>query len=368
MTSEHLTNEDLLSRFSCRWDWVDKSMISVSEPAKPSAIRRDSSASSAGLLDRLPLEILHYILDDLDFGSLSRMSQVSLRAKEIVESLPAYRELMKYAPKTLKALGQTGSISFHTAATLRGALRSQKCVSCQEYGAFLFLPTCERCCYECLSENHSLWVIPVSLAGRCFDLTPRQLKQLPTLHSIPGRYFVTELITRARRYQLTSVKVAKQHAVMAKGSSETSKRPLPARPSVRGTDKAWQEWYLLKRIQEAPLEPLSRNPAMIPDEGNKPNDKYGGMASIPFPSMTSSTRPENGLWCKGCQWTSERYAFQELSAQLISDLTPVGVDTATVLDAMAHRARSEADFLKHTSHCYGIRRQLPTLRHALDEK
>lgn len=117
-------------------------MITMSEPAQCSAIRQHSN-SSIGILDCLPLEILQWALNLLDFQSLSRVSHASLLAKRVVESLPSYRDLMEHAPQTLKALELTGLVHVHSAAALHDTLQSEACVSCGEYGAFLSLLTCE---------------------------------------------------------------------------------------------------------------------------------------------------------------------------------------------------------------------------------
>jgi hypothetical protein len=163
-------------------------MISIFKPARLLEIQRNDDTSSAGSLDSLPLELLHSICASLDFQSLSRLSRTSLRGKAIVESLPAYRDLMKYAPYTLNALGKTGLISVHSPTMLHAALHSENCVSCGEYGAFLFLPTCERVCYECLQRNASFWVVSTRQARKYFNLTERQLKSEPYMRNIPGYY------------------------------------------------------------------------------------------------------------------------------------------------------------------------------------
>jgi hypothetical protein len=57
-----------------------------------------------------------------DFQYLLRVSHVSLRGRAIVKSLPAYRNLLEYAPHALAALGRTRLISLHSIATLHATL------------------------------------------------------------------------------------------------------------------------------------------------------------------------------------------------------------------------------------------------------
>ncbi|KAK0648421.1 hypothetical protein B0T16DRAFT_408167 [Cercophora newfieldiana] len=43
----------------------------------------------------------------------------------------------------------TGMIQQHTSLQLHTILRATSCTTCPAYGPFLFLPTCERCCWQC---------------------------------------------------------------------------------------------------------------------------------------------------------------------------------------------------------------------------
>ncbi|KAH6723475.1 F-box domain-containing protein [Leptodontidium sp. MPI-SDFR-AT-0119] len=304
MSCEQPSPDQCISRLSCRPRHILNGMISISEAAKPSAIKRDASSSSIGLLDILPVEF-----------SLSHLSRVSLQGNEVVRSLPAYRSLMEHAPHALAALGRTRLISLHSANALYGTLLSEQCISCGEYGAFLFLPTCERCCYECLCRNQSLWVIPTTLARKCFDLTLSQLKRLPIMRSVPGSYFVGHTISRQRQLKLTSVKAAKELGIMIHGSTENMAETLTARRSGGMTEK---EYHTFRWLQDAPLHPPGQDLSRLPTEGN-------------------------------------RYRFKQLAPTVVSDLVPPGCDAFRIFLGMQRRARSHAGFLDHITHCHGAR-------------
>ena len=244
------SEETLISRLSFRLKDAIDGMISISDPAKPSTIERDSTASSFGLLDKPPLELVHWILEALDVQSLSRVSRVSLRGKALVESLPAYQDMMEHAPHALTALGRIRFAHLHSISLLRTTLLSEQCVCCKRYGPFLFLPSCERCCHECLHYNTSLWVIPPSLAGKIFGLSSRQLRRIPTMRNIPGSYAVGFGISRKRSQGLLSVKAVKELAVIVYGREGSSTSGLPARfPS----EVATVGFHQLRWFQEAPL-------------------------------------------------------------------------------------------------------------------
>lgn len=358
MSLEQWSPEELVTRLSYQSRDILKGMISISDPAKLSAVQHHDSLSSAGFLDNLPLELLHLICDLLDFRSLSRISRTSFLGKMIIESLPAYRDLMEFAPHTLSALGKTGLISVHSSAILHAELLSMHCVSCRKYGAFLFLPTCERCCYECLRRNQSLRVIPQALAKKCFNLTQTQLKTIPIMYSIPGRYFVGHTISRQRRQRLVSVKSAKRLAIMVHGSTNKVAELVPAQPPRGVTEKTLQEYHTFRYLLDAPLEPLHSDPLAMPSEKNVPSDDCCGMASIHFPSLTVENSLESGLWCRGCEYTFERLRFGKLSAHTVSGLSYPGVDPFFTLMGMQRRARSKSEFLDHIQCCYGVRKLL----------
>jgi hypothetical protein len=258
---------------------------------------------------------------------------------------------MQHAPRVLAALGQTGLISLHSADTLYGALLSEPCVSCREYGAFLFLPTCERCCYECLCRNQSLWVISTTHARKCFDLTSAQAKQLPSMRSIPGRYFVGHQISRRRQMKLTSVRAAKELGIVIHGSVENMAEALAA----KRTRLTIKEYHIFRHLQDAPLRPPLRDLSRLPSEQNVPNDDYCSMASILFPSLSRDNPLESGLWCRGYDEAFENYRWGQLAPVVISHLACNG-NVFRVLLGTQRRAWSTAGFLEHVTHCYGVRK------------
>ncbi|KAK5989025.1 hypothetical protein PT974_10523 [Cladobotryum mycophilum] len=347
-----VTDYGLISRLShiCPEAEHHAGMIRVDESPKPSRITRDM-ASSIGVLDTFPVEVMHLILGEADFQSISRFSLTSLRAYNIVQTLHAYRDLMEYAPKALVALSRTRLIQYHSAATLHAALQSQACISCGEYGAYLFLPTCQRCCWWCLDKNRSLQVMPRGAAGICFSLTSRQLDELPTMLSLPGHYFHGHRdIRHKKRSKLVCVGAAKKRSLSIYGSEEEIARlPLIKRPRL--SERRLYEYGI---YQAASLEPSSQDPLMLPDLRRSMADPCGGMASICFPSLVHN-RLETRLWCLGCDWLSDNHATR-LTSPTISRLIPDNLNPDDVYRGMRLRARSRSNFLRHIKHCFGVRK------------
>ena len=349
LSFERWPPDELVSCLSYRPDHMLKGMIPLSVSPKPSAIQRDPVSSSIGLLGTLPPELLHFVFNMLDFQSLSRVSRVSLQGRAVVSSLPVYQSLQEHVPDALAVLNRTKLIGLHSVATLYATLKSEKCIACDHYGPFLFLPTCERCCYSCLAKNPSLWVMTTALATKCFGLTSRQLMRLPLLHSIPGVYSIRCKISRQRSRRLVSVRAAKELAIMVHGSAKKMAHAVAARQIAFASP---HELFVYKYLQNASLNPQSQDPSTLPTYHNTPADDSCGMASIPFPSLSTNNALENGLWCRGCEFRD--WGYTKLP-YLLSYLYFVPVDRSPywVFRELQDRARSRAEFLDHITHCRG---------------
>jgi hypothetical protein len=348
MTRSNFLDEEILLHLSHRPRYILNGVISIDESTKLSFTTIQSECRSfLGRLDSLPLEVLHESLRYLDLRSLLRLSRVCWRGKAIVESLPAYRNLAKSAGYIFEILNRARIFDLHSVTTLNAALQSERCISCDAYGAFLLLLSAERCCFVCLVVNQSLWMVSLPLAGECFVLTKQQLKALPVMWSIPGKYGVPHRISRQRSIRLTSVKAVKELAVQVHGSMEalTANYPLDPRDHTSSKfDKLL--WY-----RQAPLHPLSQDPLTINDVGMRPSDDFGGMGAIPFPSLLNGSI-EQALWCRGCEMTYEEYAVEGMDLSTLSCLVPQGCHAEKFLLRMQYRAWSKADFLQHAKSCH----------------
>lgn len=359
MSPQRTISEELATKLTCTTEQGLDGMIRNIPPAQPSTINRVSLHSSLGKLDMLPAELLLMTLNLLDFQSVSRMSRVSLRGKAVVEGLPAYKDMMEHAPSALTALGRTRLLSYHSISLLRHTLRSDKCASCFDFGGFLFLPTCERVCFECLRQNRAFRLTTLTTAKRCFYLTDKELQRIPIMHSIPGMYDVGFPISRRRVHRLVSVKQAKKLGIEVHGSVENLANLMPKAPGGRMTLRMF---WIFTSFHEAPLEPPGCDLSRQPEKSNSVQDDFGGMASIRFPYIKKAGQ-EHGRACRGCQITYAHYREGLLPAtgSVLSELAPPDVPPRGPLLAMIKRLRSAQGFLEHIQHCYGIRRLLEEL-------
>jgi hypothetical protein len=127
--------------------------------------------TSGGLLMKLPIELLHATFSFLDFENLRALRLVSYEVKEAVDEMPAYRLVVRHASAALRALQETRLISQFSAADLYQVMNTDRCAVCCDYGPFLFLPTIERTCANCLDRSLFMRVISISDARRCYTLT-----------------------------------------------------------------------------------------------------------------------------------------------------------------------------------------------------
>ena len=348
MDSEQKAFRARCARLFHRPEGLISGMISVSDSPKLPPPRRESTSSTLGQLDQLPLELLLLVSQMLDMQSLSRFSQVSLRGHAVVQSSPAYRELLSCAPEAMSALSQTRTLRYHSASMLQASLRSEKCVSCGRFGVYLFLPTCERCCYECLERNQSLWVIPIAKAGKCFKLSARQMEKLP---------FILKVFGPDERVKLVSVKDAKIIANRRHRSLKSTERTL--RSSLRDQISEC-EAVMFRWLQAAPLQPLNRDLDLLPRTQVLPQDNYPGQASVFFPSMSRNKEPEFGIWCRGCDWINKHHQYHfggwvdTAVDRALSDTISKDFCLPQALEGMRRRARTTAEFLEHVKHCTKI--------------
>ncbi|KAI1369258.1 hypothetical protein F5Y08DRAFT_292859 [Xylaria arbuscula] len=245
MSNLSLEAEILISRLSHRPHSVFRTRIPTPYSAKPPTLKLAHRVSSLGDLDRLPPEIVLLLLSMLDGHSIARVALVSFLGYNFVKSVHAYHGLVTFAPQVLWTLKSLGLLGFHSVAQLYSALSTERCATCREYGAFLSLSTCQRCCWDC--------------------------------------------------------------------------------------------------------------------QGDKTTERFFGIASIPFPSLSKSGRLEEGLWCRGCQTTLRRFNYRLIPQSAIAAIVPADGEPHKVLLSLEKRARSREKFLEHIKHCYGAHQLVPQL-------
>lgn len=348
----------LIKKLSYRHIDILHSMITIDtrqSPPAPSALSRPlpSRISSLGVLDRLPPEIMSMILESLDLLSLAGFARVSHRANDVIHSLRQYQDLLAFAPQAIAALRRTGLIRVHSTAHLHDALRSQRCATCIEYGDFLFLPTGERCCWQCLRDHPFLRMISPREAQLYFCLSERHVKRLTTLTVIGGEYGIFGVRDVSHKsipeQRLVSARAAAELGLEVHGSAENLEKALTRRPLSSKT------MITARFLQGGIAVPRNEDLLLMPSQGDVPKDEFFGTASIPFPSLSGRGEIDHGLWCYGCEFNFRLYKQGRLPQDVLASIVPPNRDPERILKGLERRARSRESFYEHIRNCYEAR-------------
>ena len=237
-----------------------------------------------GQLDRLPLELIHNILQLLDIHTLTLMQSLNHRSKLLVESLPEHREIVNHVPNALRALFSTGLAPHFTLLELRRELRAQKCFVCGSFGAYLYLPQCRRCCLVCLTGAFDVLPIAPSSPTAQMGFLRDVVCQLPRLYLLP--------ITRTLNWfngvvPLRMDVIIGEMAAINEGTKWLSNQEgQEAQEAIRAALEFQFETRFRRPTSNRYADGRNRKPFV---------------ASIRFPTLDASTRTvEWGLSCRGC--------------------------------------------------------------------
>jgi hypothetical protein len=340
---ESFNNSDselIIERLSCRSWYAERTAVQVKISSPPTFLSGDlRTASSAGNLRKLPVEILHLSLEFLDFQSLFSLLRVNTWCRLLVESLSAYRESVSHAAASLKALNITELLSVHSSIQVYSALRSESCTLCTDYGPFLFLPTAKRCCLNCLRDNSTLRLLTPRQASLHFGLESGDLSKLLKIRGPKGSYHTSACSFRPRKDTiLVTVEDAKSLGL-----------------AIHGSKNAIQHFIRKKQFDmRAAFPKQPGHPSYVPDgvfiAPKDPEDLYCAMATAQFPSLQEFGKPEYGLWCLGCSRAGD---IEWRPNTMDVNGVPKEFDSVMVQKKLKEelRAWSESKFLDHVRHC-----------------
>ena len=277
MDIRRLSDKPIISELNRRHESMFRPMMSSQESIPVPLPLSDSQHPSVGRLDALPTEILLIILSHADVQSLSRFTQTSHLAKVMVDSLPAYRDLIKHAPKTLISLRKIQLIQHHSATTLYTALRSEKCTCCQGLALWLFGPTCERYCYDCIWRGKAVKAVTHHVARRLFGLNLQEVRRLPTIWRMPGSYFGYN--SAANPLKIVSWGQARELGISIHGSSEAMENYVRVHKLVRKLRS------IEKRLVHSLIRPRPETTYIFNSNPHDLNDPYHDMGYVFFPIL-----------------------------------------------------------------------------------
>lgn len=160
-----------------------------------------------GVLEEIPLEIVNMVLVNLDLRTLANFRQVSQRALQAVNSLPHYRAIMIHAPNTLRGILSIETGSWISCYALYKTLCTAECKTCGDFGGYIYIITCVRVCFLCLSTSKAYLPLTYPLARRLFGIDGQHLESLPHMTNLPGIYSPNGKIVRYKRRFVDSTSV-----------------------------------------------------------------------------------------------------------------------------------------------------------------
>ncbi|PWY80842.1 hypothetical protein BO94DRAFT_602218 [Aspergillus sclerotioniger CBS 115572] len=143
-----------------------------------------SRASMNPLASRFPLEILQEILLDLDLASLGMLRLVDTVSECLVDSLPAYSLLKAHASEALCLMYEMRCTSYFSIRKLFSEFCNPRCLTCSDFGPFLYIPNFTRCCYKCNFTRHSYELARVSDIRFRFGLSEKDLQPIPIIYNL----------------------------------------------------------------------------------------------------------------------------------------------------------------------------------------
>lgn len=266
----------------------------------PAPHPNDTRSSLIGTLGVLPLELLTAILLNLDLQSLTVLRRVSRRSRHAVDTLPQYQSIRTHGPELLRAALSLKLSNSTTLSKLYGALTTASCFLCGDFGAFVYMLSCNRVCFLCLTQRPELLPMVPSHAKDKYGLDSKAVSSLPILRSLPGVYSQRQHRHRDRK-SLVDPTAAEQAGIALYGSREQmTKTAKDLRSSLEAN---WQ-----RKMQEyeckVKYNPTIRKPARPPShsvfdgEGANPH-RFMGILRAPWLDPRCG-RTETGLSCKGC--------------------------------------------------------------------
>ena len=273
--------------------------------------------ATLGDLNAFPIELLNEILRYSDLYTISMFSLLNRQARTIVHASLPYKHLLRHAPRALVALIRTAGSHF-TVDEVFHTLCSPACCICGNFGAFLWIPECIRCCFLCLRKAPELLPMGKSHAKAVFGLTKKALARVPIMITLPGTYSLFDKQYSRPRHLLSRAR-ALQVAIMTHGGEQGLAKYMESKLS-----------HAEATFEQQPI--AMRNSETV-------DDITRFMATIPFPYYDPTSRKTHiGLACKGCETVFN-------STKLVS------AEQCCALADRRDQTYTEMGFFEHLEHC-----------------
>ncbi|KAI5837629.1 hypothetical protein DFP73DRAFT_619471 [Morchella snyderi] len=277
------------------------SILSTPAPPAPAPPTTPRTPASLGALDALPLELLHDIIHALPLSALSPLLSTSTSTRALLLSDPLFRNLRTHAAHALHAYSATALAASTTVAQLSAALCTQRCAHCTDFGPFLWLLDCTRCCWACLTQHPDL--LPVapedamqlygipssSSSSECAPGAAGRQRRLPVMRSVPGVYRTwSGACAEPEPRRFVSRAAARRVAAEVHGSAARAEEYVVAAAAAAAARRAQK----------------GHDAAAAAAADSKDMDVRRLLGVIAMPALDRRAgRVEHGVSCKGCTST-----------------------------------------------------------------
>lgn len=250
-------------------------------------------------LDRLPPELFHIIISQLDLASLHALRRANRRAAELLYSHSEYNTLITHAWDAVRGTLCIDTAKLITCNQLHEKLCTEKCDGCGDFGGYLYLLTAKRVCFVCFSERRRYFPVPIHLACRKYWISSLVVDTLPHMKAIPGQY------SPARVASVESVFVDSESALNVgleiHGSSDAMTRNVIAKELERINEYSRRRYE--SAFSEEDPKPFVEPPEVFLSRcDERVNNPHRFMAIVPAPWVNKAKQvTERGFPCPGCE-------------------------------------------------------------------
>lgn len=256
--------------------------------------------NSLGAINALPTELITYVLLEFDLRTLTAFRAVNQCARLAVDRLYEYKVIITHTPFVLRTALSLNAASWITCSKLFAVLRDHACVKCGHYGTFIYLFTCERVCFLCLSYHVDYLPLTPAHAMETFALTQKVVSTLGVINTLPG-YYMDAVHFRKKRILLVDRQTAKTASIKLYGSYTRMKACVEYKRAVRIA--RYQKKLREFRSTTPPV--MSRRPHCPPyttDFDKHTRNPLRFMAVVLAPLIQGrGCTVDWGLSCTGCQ-------------------------------------------------------------------
>ncbi|RSL95804.1 hypothetical protein CEP52_011865 [Fusarium oligoseptatum] len=248
-------------------------------------------ATDLGAFDALSIELLSMILAEIDLQTLVNFRLVNRRAAEVVDQVPPYKAVITHALHALRGILSIEAGKWITCRTLYEKLCQAGCEVCSDFGGYLYLITCTRVCFLCLSRDKRYLPVTPQQAWREFGLSSDIVDTLPRMRVVPGTYSLNE--QKAVRSILVDYQSCLDTGLALHGSF-TAMRKYASDIDTRNLPPLWE---LLQQRGASRIQPLRAAPI----DGHDRNPlRFVAITHMPW--LNKETKQlEWGFHCVGCE-------------------------------------------------------------------